>query len=419
MSKNVFFDLEAKTPAQVKASSSPGTPQPPATPAKSLRTPAVTPAAASTPTAPAAATLATPSQPLLEVFQRYAAAYNDIAPLPKQEDVVEEPAFAPTVHIPDGYVALSTLINGASDSIPVKVFQDTDWPIEIRSYIPTSLPNEGKWHWDIDLVNQFAEAMFFNDRTLAHGPTGSGKSAIVEAWAYLCRIPLIRVNCHRDMQSSDFLGKDIIKTTKQGPVLEYDWSMTTLGAKFGGLLLIDEAFRSPHLMSIQSLLERNGTLTLPDAASLKPEERKIVPPQGKFWIALTDNTCGTGDESGSYVSEVQDLSTLDRITATIYVGYTPPEKELEFLAEDFPEVPQSKIRGLVEWTHKMREAFLSRAVQQPISRRALNSILRKYQHHGDLAKAVRMSYLAKLSKPDQHEAKEAWKQVFGTEMEAA
>lgn len=356
---------------------------------------------------------------LMKIIRQYSPAFQGMAAEVSADDAStekEQEYVAPTLEVPDGMVSLACLIKGCKD-IPVRVFRADEWPEEIRSYIPDTLPNNGKWHWSVPLAEDLAFALYCGDRTLLHGPTGSGKSAIVEAWCFLTQTPLIRVNCHREMQSTDFLGKDIIKSTPQGPVLEYDWSLTTLAAKHGGILLIDEAFRSPHLMAIQSLLERNGTLTLPDAASLKPSERKIVPPEGRSWVVLTDNSVGTGDDSGAYMTEVQDVSTLDRITAAIHVDYTEKTQEIKELAEDFPAVPVKMVlEPLISWAGKVRNAFKTNNMQQTVSRRAINAIMRKYMITGNIKEAATLSFVNKLNQADCLKAGEAWMQVFGEEL---
>lgn len=299
-------------------------------------------------------------------------------------------------------------------NIPVRVYADTDWSEDVRPYIP-AMP--GLWTWPKQATEYFALAMYANDRTLVHGPTGSGKSALIEAFCALIRMPMVRVTCHRDMQSTDFLGKDIIAI--DGPtgknLLRYEWSMTTLAARSGAFLLIDEAFRSPCLMAIQSLLERNGTLTLPDAASLTPGERKIVPP-ATFRIALTDNTNGTGDDSGSYNAEVQDLSTLGRITATIHVPYMTVPEQIELLQRAAPAVPVDVVTTLAQWAGAMRDAFESRTVMQPVCMRVLLSILAKFECTGQLGLSVKLAYLFKLGNADRTVASEAFLQVSGEEL---
>lgn len=299
--------------------------------------------------------------------------------------------------------------------IPVRIFQDSDWPESVRPFIPTNTPNGDAWTWPKEATEQLALALFVGDRTLLHGPTGAGKTALAEAFCFACRIPLLRINCYREQQSTEFLGKDIIITDPVSgtPVLKYDWSVPTMAARDGGMLLIDEAFRSPALMSIQSLLERGGTLTLPDAASLTPTERKIVPPAGKFFIVLTDNTNGTGDESGAYNAEVQDISTLDRITATIRIDYISPKDEQKILTKLVPGLPEDIYKDVTSWAARIREAFLSGTIQQPISLRATASILRKFQAIGELDTAMKLAYLAKLSNAEAHAAREAYTQVTG------
>lgn len=361
---------------------------------------------------------------LLKSIKEYALA-EEKAPKgrAKKSDVPKAPEappyVPPSLELAPGCAWFSDLMGWTPTTIPnipVRVFQSSDWPTAVAAFIPTTLPNGGLWTWPKEPTEALAFALYLGDRTLIHGPTGSGKSALVEAWAHLTHVPLIRVNCHSDMQSTDFLGKDIIKSTPNGPVLEYDWSLTTTAIKNGGILLIDEAFRSRNLMALQSLLERNGCLTLPDAASLTPEERKLTPPEGAFWVVLTDNTTGTGDASGSYVAEVQDLSTLDRITATIHVPYMTQAEEHELLRKACPTLPAKETGLLVAWAERMREAFLSGSVMQPMSLRATLAIARKFIVSGDMSRSIRLAYLHKLGDEDRKVAEEAWHQCTATEL---
>lgn len=335
----------------------------------------------------------------------------------RKAEKTPEPAYVPPVREAGAGERLFSAVFGWTPTtvpdLPVRVFAPEDWSELIRPYIPGALPNGGLWTWPREATEVLALAMLAGDRTLIHGPTGSGKSALVEAWAHMCGIPLIRVNCHRDMQSTDFLGKDIITTENGLNVLKYEFSMTTIAAREGGLLLIDEAFRSPVLMAIQSLLERNGTLTLPDAASLSVADRKIVPPTGRFWIALTDNTNGTGDDSGSYNAEVQDLSTLSRITATIEVPYMSDAEQAALLVRSAPEVPSATIADLAAWAGRMRAAFLQKSVMQPVCMRVLLSVLSKYTITGNLRGAIKLAYTSKLGASDRTVAGEAYRQVTG------
>lgn len=358
------------------------------------------------------------STEVLELIDKYRVQDPKAATAP--EDKTPEPAFVPEpTTIGDGYKAFEHVFGWVptSTDVPIRVFKPEDWDPMIRPFIPTALPNGDLWIWPREETEALALAFACGDRTLLHGPTGAGKSALVEAFAFVTRTPLIRVNCHREQQSTDFLGKDILKASPSGAtVLEYDWSLASRAAKLGGILLLDEAFRSPALMSIQSLLERNGTLTLPDAASLTPEQRHIVPDHSRFWIALTDNTNGTGDDTGAYNAEVQDLSTLDRITSTIFVDYMNKADEALILEAGFPKVPKKIRERLIRWAGAVRDAFKRTAIAQPISMRAMHSILRKFERTGKLKEAITLAYMAKLSAADKTVCAEAWHQVNGDNM---
>jgi len=199
--------------------------------------------------------------------------------------------------------------------------------------------------------------------------------------------------------------------------MEYDWTLLTLGVKLGCLMVIDEAFRSPVLMAIQTLLESNRSLILPDAASLTPEERKLVPPDGKFWLCLTDNTNGTGDTTGNYNAEVQDLSSLDRITSSIYVGYVKKPIEKRILKSIAPDVDDETIKNMVSFANLCRDAFMNGGlIMQAFSLRASIAWMDKFLLLGDLKSALKFTWFDKLSPDCQVKARECWHQVFATEL---
>lgn len=375
----------------------------------------------------ASAPASPPDEPLMDVIKRYVASG---APTPADYKAAAKPAmpkeYTPPEQEPHGIWRWFSEVFGFSpggdsyskiNDFLVPVFPKEHWAEEVVWYIPDALPNDGMWEWPRKATVELCFALFNQgDRALVHGPTGAGKSTLVYAVAHMLNIPVVRVNCHRDMQSTDFLGKDIIKSTPTGPVLEYDWSLTTLAAKHGGILLIDEAFRSPCLMSIQSLLERNGTLTLPDAASLKPHERRIVPPKEQFWIALTDNTVGVGDESGAYTAEVQDASTLDRITAVIHVPYMDEMQEERMLKKLFPDAPSKVVTQITHWADRIRVGFMNKTFQHSLSPRGTAAVLRRYMQTGNMTFAIKTAFLDKLTGPEQHAAREAWFSVNGKEL---
>ncbi len=295
---------------------------------------------------------------------------------------------------------------------PVTKFKDEDWHPEVRAHIPS--PDEN-WAWDKDVAEQFAFAMFSEDRTLLYGPTGTGKTATPREYCAILRIPFMRTSCHPQQESTDFLGKDNIKFNEATGALQAQLELSNLSTacRHGGMIVLDEAFRSPILMAVQSLLEPGGSLVLPDAAGVDVKDRILVPPKGKHWLVLTDNTNGQGSEDGKYNAEVQDLSTLDRITATIFVDYPKAAVERKILRKVAGALTKDNINLLTKINRQVRTAFSKGTLQQPLSLRAGIAIGKKAQYLGVEA-AYKISYVNKLSNQDMGVFSEIWRQVTAT-----
>lgn len=332
--------------------------------------------------------------------------------------VATDKATVPSIPCPAKHIPFSKAFGWEPTSIPdlpIRVFEPEEWDEKIRAYIPT-MPDS--WVWSRAECEQFALALYCNDRTLLYGPTGTGKSALGRAWCAKFSIPWMRINCNRFDDSTVFLGSTQLKVDKDtgANITGYEHTLVTLAARYGGMLMIDEAFRTPALMSIQSLLEQPGSLTLPDAPGLSAAERKLVPPDGMFWLVLTDNTNGLGDSSGSYVAEVQDLSSLDRITATIYIDYPAKADEAEVLKGVEPRAEATWIPTILNVANALRDAFKNGKIQMPLSIRATMAWIKKAHLVGSLKRGLVLTYGAKLNKDDMSVLVETWHQITATNL---
>lgn len=300
--------------------------------------------------------------------------------------------------------------------IPVPLFAPDDWPEKARAMIP-SLPDF--WVHNVDTMYGIATSVLCGDSMLLTGPTGTGKTASYFAFAAECGIPVWATSCFRRMEPTDFLGSSSLKADPDtgANVTEYNPTQLVNSLRYGGWCIIDEAFRSPVLMALQSLLESRHTLVLAEADGLDESERVLVAEPGRWWIGLTDNTCGTGDHTGSYDAEVQDLSTLDRVLTTLYVDYNPPTIEMKILEKACPSVPKPTLKTIVQVTGLMREAFKKGTVQQTMSMRALLAWAKKVELlGGDMEYAFALTYFSKLDPDSATIAAEVWRQVTGSSL---
>ncbi len=92
------------------------------------------------------------------------------------------------------------------------------------------------------------------------GPTGCGKTRLVEHMAYRLKVPLFTVSCHEDMTASDLLGRYVLAGEEtvwiDGPL--------TRAVKEGGICYLDEIVeaRQDATVAIHSLADHRRELNL-------------------------------------------------------------------------------------------------------------------------------------------------------------
>lgn len=122
-----------------------------------------------------------------------------------------------------------------------------------------------------DEVDVFAAAWRSGLPVMLKGPTGCGKTRLVEHIAERFEVPLYTVCCHEDMTASDLLGRYVLKESST----EWVDGPLTRAVREGGICYLDEVVeaRQDAIVSIHSLadhrrelnIERLGGLTLQPA----------------------------------------------------------------------------------------------------------------------------------------------------------
>src|SRR4051794_29331639 len=151
------------------------------------------------------------------------------------------------------------------------------------------------------------------------GPTGCGKTRLVEFMAHRLGVPLFTVSCHEDMTASDLLGRYVLAGNEtiwgDGPL--------TRAVKEGGICYLDEIVeaRQDATVAIHSLADHRRELNL---------ER-----QGGLTLAAADGFCLVVSYNPGYQSVLKDLkmSTRQRMVS-IELDFPPPDVEEKILCHE-------------------------------------------------------------------------------------
>lgn len=297
----------------------------------------------------------------------------------------------------------------AKEDFGVTVFVEHKWDDRIGSFIPEIDEN---YVIDKQLSADILMAWELNEKVLCYGPTGAGKSSLIEQLCARTGRPFVRVNCTGDMDSSMIFGQ---LTAKDGSTIWVDGAVTE-AVKYGAVFAWDEWDVTPPeiSMGLQWLLEDNGKLFLKEMPG-STKDKQIVPHE-HFRIVAIGNTQGQGDETGAHAgTNVQNSATLDRFGTAVFVDYLHPLIEEKMLTNKWPETISGKAaKELVKLANLIRQGYKANQFNLTISPRSLFSICRKVSAGCTLKKAFALVYLNKLNDTQRKVADELFGKVYGT-----
>jgi len=294
--------------------------------------------------------------------------------------------------------------------LPLPKFKKEDWHEEAQLHIPSIDPC---WVWNKPVLERFVLALYCGDTILLHGLQGTGKTELaVQFCAALC-IPAWRMSCNAETREAHFLGSAGVDYDEEGRLhVKQEPTLLTDSLKYGGMFIEDEAFRHNSALVLQSLREKNTRcVVLPDAPGRTANERRIVAPKDKWWYVLTDNTCGTGDETGVFDAQVQDASTLDRVGACIEVRYLAKADERRILKKH-SNLTDDQINGILDFAKLVRKAFEQQALLATFSVRSLLAWAEKAEITQSLEMGLKLTWFEKLCSDDKATVKDMYHQVF-------
>lgn len=237
-----------------------------------------------------------------------------------------------------------------------------------------------------------------NRPTLVHGPTGSGKSTLVEQIAARLNWPVMRINHHADMYAFDIVGQMGITDGST----QFNYGPLPLAMKQPCILILDEwdALNPEIALQYQAILEKKndrlGSLILTANGA-----EKIVPDQF-FRVVATSNTCGLGDSKGHYQgTQPQNLAFISRFLCRVEHDYLNPTQEKKVLAQKYPELTVSELDALTTVGKKVRESYAAGEINIPFSLRDLLNWADLYRAIGNPRKAMEVAVTSILPFEDR------------------
>jgi nitric oxide reductase NorQ protein len=171
------------------------------------------------------------------------------------------------------------------------------------------------------------------------GPTGCGKTRLVEHMGVLLRRPVVTISCHDDLTSSDLVGRFMVTG---GDVVWTDGPLTR-AVKAGAICYLDEVVEARHdsLAILHSLTDHRRALYL-DRAD------EIVEAPNDFMLVCSYNP--------AYRSSLKELKPSFRQRfVTIAMSYLPPDREAEVIVAE-TGIESSSAQRLVRCASSIRTA---------------------------------------------------------------
>ncbi|MFF0497384.1 CbbQ/NirQ/NorQ/GpvN family protein [Nocardia aobensis] len=175
-----------------------------------------------------------------------------------------------------------------------------------------------RYHADGNEITIFEQAFRARLPLMLTGPTGCGKTRLVEHMGAVLGRPVVTVSCHDDLTSADLVGRFLITG---GDVVWTDGPLTT-AVEQGAICYLDEVVEARHdsLAILHSLTDHRRTLFLDRA-------RRTLTAPDTFMLVCSYNP--------AYRSALKELKPSFRQRfVTIAMNYPPADREAAILVDE-------------------------------------------------------------------------------------
>ena len=251
--------------------------------------------------------------------------------------------------------------------------------METQNLVPQKFEGFVPWGHHSTIKQIVKSAMFYP--VFVTGLSGNGKTLMIEQIHAEMKKELIRVNITIETDEDDLLGgfRLVNGETKfvPGPVIE--------AMERGCTLLLDECdLGSNKLLALQPVLEGKGVY-------LKKVNKWVTPKKG-FNVMATANTKGKGSEDGRFIgTNILNEAFLERFAITIEQPYATTSTEKKIVLgsmKKYGKVDTDFATNLVTWAEVIRKTFFDGGVDELISTRRLDHIVKAFAIVGDKMQSI-------------------------------
>ena len=252
---------------------------------------------------------------------------------------------------------------------------------DIQNLVPSPFEGFVSWGHHSTIKQVVKSKMFYP--IFVTGLSGNGKTLMIEQVHAELKKELIRVNITIETDEDDLLGgfRLVNGETKfvPGPVIE--------AMQRGCTLLLDECdLGSNKLMCLQPVLEGKGVY-------LKKVNKWVTPKEG-FNVMATANTKGKGSEDGRFIgTNILNEAFLERFAITIEQPYASNSVEKRIVLgsmKKYGSVDEKFATNLVQWSEVIRKTFYDGGIDEVISTRRLDHIVKAFAIFKDKMKSIEL-----------------------------
>ena len=253
--------------------------------------------------------------------------------------------------------------------------------MERQNLVPAKFEGFVSWG-NFSLIEKVVKSGMFYPIFIT-GLSGNGKTLMVEQVCAKLKKELIRVNITIETDEDDLLGgfRLVSGETKfvPGPVIE--------AMERGCTLLLDECdLGSNKLLALQPVLEGKGVY-------LKKINKWVTPKDG-FNVMATANTKGKGSDDGRFIgTNILNEAFLERFAITMEQPYASPAVETKIVLNAMQKYGAEDVefaKNLVTWADVIRKTFYDGGVDELISTRRLDHIVKAFAIFGDKMQAIEL-----------------------------